>query len=294
MASFKEGTALFLIRALGALPLSTARSVGRFFGRVSWWRQDRNSKVTRENLQICFPSLEENERESLAKQSMLATGALAAETFVIWHRDNPWRERHVLKIHGEQNMLDAVNADKGVILLAPHIGNWEFLGARLSKYGQVTCLYQPPKQPFLEQFVVKNRRQVGMTSAPANRKGVAQLLAALKEKGILGILPDQCPDQGGEFSPFFGTPAYTMTLVHGLIKRTGCRVVAGVAQRVEGGFELHFLQPPEEIYSEDEAQSLAAMNQAVENCIAICPEQYQWEYKRFKVEPGDVTTRYQF
>lgn len=294
MTSFKESAALFLVRALGVLPLPIARAVGRFVGRISWRLQDRNSKITRENLRICFPSLEDKEREVLAKQSMLATGALAAETFVIWHRNNRWRDRHVKRIYGEQNMFDAVNAGKGVILLAPHIGNWEFLGARLSKYGHVTCLYQPPKKPYLEQFVVKNRKQVGMTSAPTNRKGVAQLLAALKEKGVLGILPDQCPDQGGEFSPFFGTPAYTMTLVHGLIKRTGCRVVAGVAQRVKGGFELHYLPPPDAIYSADVAESLAAMNQAVEQCVAICPEQYQWEYKRFKLEPGGVRTHYQF
>ena len=294
METLKQKIALFLIKLIGVLPLSTARGLGSFIGGIGWLVKERNSKVTLENLAICFPDMNRKSRTNLAKRSIKCTGALAAETFVIWHRSNRWREQHVKHIHNEHFMVDAVNLGRGVILLAPHIGNWEFLGAQLSKYGNVTCLYQPPKQGYLEHFVVKNRAQVGMQSAPTNRKGVAMLLAALKQKGILGILPDQCPDQGGEFSPFFNTPAYTMTLVHGLIMRTQCRVVAGVAQRVSNGFELHFIAPPESIYSETQSESLAAMNKTVEMCIAICPEQYQWEYKRFKVEPGGTYHRYQF
>ena len=294
METLKKSIALFLIKLIGALPLSAARSLGSFIGSIGWLLQERSSKITLENLHICFPKLNDNERSALAKRSIKSTGALAAETFVIWHRSNAWRERHVKRIHNESLMYDAIKYGNGMIMLAPHIGNWEFLGSQLSKYGDVTCLYQPPKYAFLDQFLIKNRAQVGMRSAPTNRKGVAILLAALKDKGIVGILPDQCPDQGGEFSPFFNTPAYTMTLIHGLIMRTQCRVVTGIAERVNDGFDLHFLAPPEAIYSENQSESLAAMNQSVEDCIAICPEQYQWEYKRFKVEPGGTTLRYQF
>ena len=39
------------------------------------------------------------------------------------------------------------------------------------------------------------------------------------------------------------------------------------------------------IYSSDLETSLAAVNRAVEDCIAIDPAQYLWSYRRFKTQP---------
>jgi KDO2-lipid IV(A) lauroyltransferase len=41
----------------------------------------------------------------------------------------------------------------------------------------------------------------------------------------------------------------------------------------------------EAVYSEDMSISLAALNRGIESCVRRCAEQYQWEYKRFRVRP---------
>lgn len=100
------------------------------------------------------------------------------------------------------------------------------------------------------------------------------------------MLPDQSPSEGsGMFVPFFNEPTYTMTLVHGLAKRSDAVIVFSFALRVKGGFHLHFINAPKDIYSEDVATSVRALSQGVEEVIAYAPEQYQWEYKRFKHRP---------
>ena len=100
------------------------------------------------------------------------------------------------------------------------------------------------------------------------------------------LLPDQEPArEGGAFAPFFGIPALTMTLVPKLVKKTRCRVVLGLAKRVRGGFELHYLDPDPRIYAEDESESLAGLNASVELVARLALEQYQWEYKRFRRRP---------
>ena len=111
---------------------------------------------------------------------------------------------------------------------------------------------------------------------------------------MVGILPDQLPaPEGGDFAPFYGLPALTMTLVHSLIQRTGSLVVCGGAQRLDdGGFKLFFNEAPTAIYSEDKIESLTALNQAVEQCAAAAPAQYQWEYKRFRKQPDGVKRYY--
>jgi KDO2-lipid IV(A) lauroyltransferase len=64
------------------------------------------------------------------------------------------------------------------------------------------------------------------------------------------------------------------------------------ALRISGGWELHFLPVSEDLYSEDIETSLAALNSGVEAIIALAPEQYQWEYKRFRDQPPGVSAAY--
>ena len=113
------------------------------------------------------------------------------------------------------------------------------------------------------------------------------LVKRLKNGEFTAILPDQVPDRqaGGKFAPFFGVPALTMTLVTNLRQSTNCRIISGAAVRVDGGFEVHFVEPAKGIYSSDPHEALAALNHTVERCVAISPAQYQWEYKRFRKQP---------
>jgi KDO2-lipid IV(A) lauroyltransferase len=82
-------------------------------------------------------------------------------------------------------------------------------------------------------------------------------------------------------------PCFTGTLASNLIKRTGAVAVFGYAKRVPGGFSMCYLAAEDEIYDEDMSVSLAALNRGVERCVRACVEQYQWEYKRFRVRPRD-------
>lgn len=280
---FQGRVAIFLIKLFGMLPLSVARWLGSRVAAILWMAGERSVDVTRENLRIAYPDMDEKEREELAYQSILETGRLGTEICVVHMRDLDWVQGHIYRTEGEEIIDEALDKGKGVIVLAPHLGNWELLGHVLVTYGKLTILYQPPKQAYLESFIKEGREKHGTSIVPTTHRGVASLLKKLRSGGITGILPDQIPNEGsGEYVPFFGEPAYTMTAVHGFLQRTEATAVFAFAKRVDEGFEIHFIRPPEELYSEDLATSLAALNKGVEECISHCPEQYQWEYKRFK------------
>ena len=274
-------------RSLGFMSLPLARAVGGAIGRLMYLIGDRGTKVTKRNLALCFPALSPKELEKLARASMVETAKLAFEMCVVWQRDGVWLRKAIVRIRGEALVQAAVEKNKGVIILAPHIGNWEVLGKHLPNYGPVINLYAPPKQAYIEEIIKKSREQSGATLVPTTSRGIASLLKQLKKGAITGILPDQCPDTGaGIHAPFFGQPAYTMTLIHGLIQRTGCAVVLGYAKRIHDGFELVFMPVDEGLYSKDQLECVEALNRSVELCVNDCPEQYQWEYKRFKKRAG--------
>ncbi len=193
-------------------------------------------------------------------------------------------EASILAVHGRDKLDSARAEGRGVIVLAPHFGNWEVLNFWLSSHFPFTAMYEPPKITELEPIIRHGRERMGAKLVPTNPRGVAALLKALKRSEAIGILPDQEPDWGsGVFAPFYGRDSYTATLLPKLVARTQARVVTGVALRIPGkGFEIHFLDADERVYSADDTESATGVNASVEASIALDPAQYQWEYKRYR------------
>ena len=114
------------------------------------------------------------------------------------------------------------------------------------------------------------------------------VLKALQRGEMVGVLPDQVPnDEGGEFANFFGKQALTMTLVSKLAARSQARVFSGFLVRLPKGrgFKLIIREADQAIYDEDLLTSVRGLNKSVEDCVLMAVEQYQWEYKRFRRQP---------
>lgn len=274
------------LKLIGKLPLRWSRRLGGLVGYIIAGTGSNSLRVSRINLKHCYPEMSPIQRDKLARASVVNTAMTGFEVASLWR--NPWSraEDSIVRIRNQQLLTGGVEAGCGVLVLVPHIGNWEIFGQYLATVGPTTSLYAPPKIDKLDVLIREGREKTGAQLVPTNVRGVRALLKALKSGGIIGVLPDQEPDlSGGEFSPFFGHPTLTMTLAYNLIQRTGCKVVFGLGKRVPDGFELVLLPAEQAIYSEESKVSLAALNRGVESCIAEAPEQYQWEYKRFRRTP---------
>jgi KDO2-lipid IV(A) lauroyltransferase len=286
LSAFKHHLATTALRVSACLPLVCSRGLGYLLGQYLARSDSASGRVTRENLRLCMPQLPASERELLARASLVETARAMLETGAVWLRDYRWVERRIVAVEGLELAQAALADARGLIILAPHLGNWEVLGLYLSTLGPITSLYQPPDNPVLEQIVRHSREKVGATLVPTNRQGVTALLKTLKSGGFTAILPDQVPEpSGGAFAPFFGVPALTMTLVHNLVQRTHSQVLMAYARRVPGGFVIVFRHAAEGIGGDDEQRSLAQLNSSIEACVRAVPAQYQWEYKRFKKQP---------
>jgi len=286
-ASLKESLAVGFIKVASHFPLSLSRALGTAIGVVMAHSNSRFASVTRKNIELCLPELSAAERERLAKQSMIETCQLALEVPAVWLRDYQTWLKPKIKAVRNQALIEAELAKgQGVILVAPHLGNWEIFSGFMSEIAPMMVMFQPPSMSSVGDIMVAAREQQGGSLAPTSSRGVAKLLKFLRGGGLTAILPDQVPEtSGGEFVPFFGQQALTMTLVHSLQKRTNCRLLACYAERVRGGFSVVFKAVDEDCYSGDSHTALAGLNRTVEACIRDVPEQYQWEYKRFKVQP---------
>ena len=239
------------------------------------------------NLQRCYPDLSDGQRAKLVRDSFHHYLCSILETGHNWY----WPQERLLAqcdgIDGLELALDALSTGRGLVVLAPHFGAWEYLGVYLQQYPDIAILYKPPANPRLAKALLESRRRGGANLIPATASGLRQLYAHIRAGKGAGILPDQQPSGGqGRFAPFFGMQALTGVLAPRLVQRTGCVVVLAVCERLPGGrYRVHFMPADDEIHSSDLLTALTAVNHGVERCIAIDPAQYLWSYKRFKARP---------
>jgi KDO2-lipid IV(A) lauroyltransferase len=276
----------------GSLSLATAQKLGRMVGWFLWKLQTQPRDVTATNLAVCLPELTSTERAELTKASLASTGMTMLEVPLMWE----WPVEKCLDLVKETQglaLIDEAMADgSGLILLAPHLGNWELAGLFFSSRYKMAALYSPPNMADFEDYMIRVRGRLGSELVRGDRRGLARLASILREGGVAGILPDQSPrGAGNAFAPFFGMEVKTMTLVAKLMQRTGAKVLITYAERLNNaeGFRIVVRETEPNIDSKDPVQATTALNRSIEHCVRKIPAQYQWEYKRLRHRPpGEI------
>jgi KDO2-lipid IV(A) lauroyltransferase len=282
-----------LASALMRLPWRALTACADLAASRTLRRNGRTACVTRRNLELAYPERLPAEREALVHAIVHGTARQALETMRFWTRPPADNLALIREVHGADRLDAAIAAGRGVIIAAPHYGNWELLNQWLATRTPLAILYAPPESKVGEAFLQRVRAAHGdpgrVTQVRAEANAVRELLRRLKGGGVVGILPDQQPKQGdGEFGPFFDVPALTMTLLGRLAAKTGARVVVAYCERIDArgpGFALHLEDAPAGIDDADPAVAVAALNAAVERVARRDPAQYQWTYKRYSLRP---------
>jgi KDO2-lipid IV(A) lauroyltransferase len=282
-------------RLLSLLPLPVNHLIGTLFGTLAWISNSRSRRVTEFNLQHCMPEKPEAERRAMAIASLRHTGRLITECAWIWHRPIDVTAKLLHETVNEQIYIDAVASPHGVIMVTPHIGNWEVIAIPLARQSAFTYFYRSPRNKVMDALLLRWRAHLGGQAATLDAKGIRNGLRILKNGGVVGILPDQEPDQAhGVFAPFFDQPALTMTLLSRLAARSNAQVIFVIAERLTTatGWRIHFFNAEDAIADPDPVVAASALNRDVQRCIDICPEQYLWDYKRFNTKTDGSRRNY--
>lgn len=270
-------TALF--RLLSHFPLPLLHNLGALAGWLIWWLSPTYRRNFRSH--IGQAGLDSARGEAIAE-----AGKGLLELPKIWLRPQDEIVDRVVKVSGWEFVEEAWAAGRGILFLTPHLGCFEITAQYYAARKPITVLYRRPKQDWLAPLIEEGRG-ANMKLAPADLSGVRRLLKALKSGEAVGMLPDQVPGNGeGTWLPFFGRPAYTMTLAARLAE-TGATVIMAYAERLHYGAGYHLQLFPLSVPLEgDLPQRAAQLNNEIERLIRRCPGQYLWGYNRYKVPAG--------
>lgn len=274
----------FLVRFLSILPLSLLHNLGALLGWAAFVCSPTYRRHLNENLALAGSWAEKGRAVAIAE-----AGKTVVELPKIWLRPQAELVARIVRVTG-WDLVEAAwrRQNQGILFLTPHLGCFEITAQYYASYRPISVLYRPPKLAWLRPLVELGRG-ANLKLATADLAGVRILLKALKRGEAVGMLPDQVPGNGeGVWAPFFGRPAYSMTLAARLADG-GTTVILAYAERLPYGagyhLRLRLLSAPLVGTMEERVEQL---NHELEELIRECPGQYLWGYNRYKVPRGSA------
>ena len=281
----KSSLLIWLFNFAARLPLAVLHRLGAGLGWATYLLSKKYAAHLRENLSHAWQGHSAADLRQVLSANVAETGKGLSELPWIWRRPLAEVLGSVQNCYGLEHLQAARLRGQGVIVLTPHLGCFEVIGAYVAAQMPMTCLYRSPRLAWLDGIIRGGRERGQMRLARTDIGGVRALYKALKRGEAIGLLPDQVPGNGeGEWAEFFGRPAYTMTLVGRLMEASGAAVLLSYSERLPkgAGYAIHIAP----LAFTQDIPVTRQINAALEQVIRACPAQYLWSYNRYKIPSG--------
>ena len=272
-----------ILRPISMLPLSLQYGLGRFIKFILMRVVGYRKKLIQTNLELCFPSLGETERNEVVDAFYWNLSQIIIESISAFSlNDEEASSRCIVK---NPEVLDSLfEQNRDVIITGGHYANWEAITLTASQIKHdLYALYKPLKNKFMDEKVTASRCKFGVKMISIN--DYRQHMEEAHERPrafIFGI--DQSPRKdSGEWITFLGRDTMVFTGPERLAKQYNMAVVAGRLVRTYRGryeitYELLFDQPEKTAPMEITNRTMAD----VEQLVREKPSDWLWSHNRWK------------
>lgn len=238
----------FLVRAaLGICaqtPPGVARAIASLLGAAEYrFRPTRRAAVLANLAQIArsgHPKLtHRSDRERTARSVFRSYHRFVAEFFAQRSLTRA-RWNDFFRFQGMDRLYEAVASGKGVVITAPHLGNWELGGLALARLGfRVHVVTGTQIHPIVHAAIRSLKEESGIAvSTPED--GFLPLLETLRNGGLVVLLADGDVYRRGLPAPFFGASIPFPAGPALLARRSGAPLLHAHAARTPRGHQISF------------------------------------------------------
>ena len=187
---------------------------------------------------------------------------------------------------------------RGVLIVTAHLGDWELLAARVARTGVTGSVvgYERTNDP-AARFFARMRAANGLRTIRQS-ESAREALAVLRAGHPLGLLTDlEVRRLHGEFVPFLGSPALTLTAPAALARAAGVPLLPAscVFDARRARWRLRFEAPLELEQGLPRRAArlalLARQNEVFGRWIRAHPEQWAWHQPRWRTRPPETPVR---
>lgn len=285
-------------RVAGFLPPAGVRIALTSVSPLARWT--RAEERTRANLELAYAGeLDDRARARIASGVRRHSARLASNWLRLAHAGDPasprsaWIDAEVV-FDASCAILERERArGRGLILVTAHFGDWELLCARLHRHGlagAVIGFERPNDSTF--RWLERMRAGYGVKTLPQHTSA-REILRGLARGETLGLVCDlEVRRLDGEFVPFFGRPALTMTAPAALARAADLPLVPVSCAFEDGRWVLHVEEPlaldPALDKHAAQRELLTRLNATFERWIRARPEQWAWHQHRWRTQPGEI------
>ncbi len=275
------------------LPYPMLHRLGIWMGGCSMRFLKRRVGITRRNLQLCFPNMDDALREQRVQANFESLGMGLMETGMAWF----WSDERVKRwfdVSGLDNLKQAQQDGRGALMIGVHLMPLELGGRAMGLCQPMMATYRPHNNKAMEWAQTKGRMR--SNKAMIDRKDLRGLVRALKQGEAVWLAPDQDYGRSGSvFAPLFEVDEVATTSAPYMLARLAKPALVPVVlirRPKAGGYDL-LIQPELKNYPvDDEIAAAAYMNKVVEKEIMRAPDQYMWLHRRFKTRPVGAPSLY--
>jgi len=282
-----------LYRFLGRLPRFPALGLTRTLGRLAWIVDTSGRRRTLDHLALAFgDESDPAEHRRIGRRSYINLAAGLADLARVRRLDADALDTLVLTEPETLAGLAGIREQgRGVILLTPHMGNWELLTGWLAARGfPVHFVGRQPYDERLERLYTAVRTAQGANWI--SRGGAFRKIEAVLRAGeIVILLIDQDTARvHGTFVDFFGRAAWTPTGPAALARLTGAALLPGaLIWATPRRYRLVLCEPVATVAtgeaSWDDWENTRRATVCLEELILRYPDQWAWFHQRWRTRP---------
>ena len=275
-----------LTATLGRLPWRAAQRMGAAIGSLAWTLSRRDRKRALDHLALALPDLPEAGRRRLGRACFRHLGMNLGECLHLFHGDCA-EVASLVEVRGWEEVEKVRAAERPILILTGHCGNWELLAALINCRGLgMAVVARTLEDSGLQRMLAGLRERFGTPTIARGTEGAArQLLITLRRGGALGMLIDQDTKVDGVWVPFFGRPAFTPVGAAKIALRQKTAVIPTFIERLPDGRHLATFHPALDLPG-DPQEATALMTEKIEEQVRKHPEQWVWIHRRWRRQPA--------
>jgi len=264
---------------LGILPEPAMRRAGEGLGLAAWYIAPARRRLVQRHLtRVLGPDAPVKRR---SKKMFARYGRYWAEVFWLRPKRKTGIVEHSEIINGE-TLQRSKAAGKGIIIVLPHMGNWEMAGAVAESIGvPVLAVAESLPNPLITEWFINVRKMVGIDIVLMGngRRSTGELIRRLRQGGAIALLSDR--DLSGRGVPvrFFGEETTMPAGPVSLADKTGAAIHVVGCYFQDGRGHRYVVADPLELPTDgSRADRVAAGVQvfadALEDVIRVAPEDW--------------------
>ena len=267
--------------AVRRMPEKSAYAMFERIADTMWARQGKDVKRLQSNLRrVVGPAVTEEDLKLLGRAGMRTYFRYWCELF----RMPGWSEQRIreeMVVIGNEHLSEALAEGNGVIIVCPHMGNWDHAGYWVKlQHGWVTTVVEriKPEDLFQKFITVRKDRGVDIIPLTGGEPPFPYLVGRLNEGRLVALAADRDLSKSGVRVKFFGSSAKMPAGPAALHVETGSPIIPTAVFTKNGRNHLQFLPRIDVVPNESRMRSIVEITQQIadvfEGIISEHPEDW--------------------